>query len=468
MIDGTSARLGCEVSGLRAAVMSAMSSGPRKHGRRPSTTLAAFLIGLPLAAAILYGIHNSFPADSIVIRYIHHPVENVAVVLFCCALGTLGAKLWQSLFESSAIRRDPLPAWDGKPVPIDQAPKLLTSVLRLPTFLHTTYLVLRVQAVLDFLRQRGDASELDDQLRTLSDNDALALDNSYSLTRFITWAIPILGFLGTVLGITGAISGITPEKLEKDLSSVTDGLALSFDATALALGLTMITMFCTFLVERVEQGILDEVDRFVDANLAHRFERRIEAGMNTGALEQHTKTILEAVDKLVQRQAGIWAQALAGAEQRAAERLSSALETTLDKTLKTHTERLAEMEKRTAAHSMEWFDKVASLATTLRETAREQHAVLLKVGEGVSAQAAALAQMQHQERHLIQMQATLQQNLATLAGTGAFEQTLHTLNAAIHLLTSRVSPTVVQTPGFNPPGRPQAAVVTAPPLGKAA
>ena len=89
--------------------------------------------------------------------------------------------------------------------------------------------------------QRGSADELDDQLRNLADTDALALESSYALTRFITWAIPIIGFLGTVLGITGAISGVTPEVLEKSLSTVTDGLALAFDTTALALGLTMLT-----------------------------------------------------------------------------------------------------------------------------------------------------------------------------------------------------------------------------------
>ena len=64
--------------------------------------------------------------------------------------------------------------------------------------------------------------------------------------------------------ITQSISGITPEKLENSLSEVTDGLALAFDATALALGLTMLTMFLSFMVERAEQAILDTVDRYTD------------------------------------------------------------------------------------------------------------------------------------------------------------------------------------------------------------
>src|SRR5262249_57583182 len=127
----------------------------------------------------------------------------------------------------------------------------------------------------------------------------------------ITWAIPILGFLGTVLGITKAISGVTPERLENDLSTVTDGLALAFDATALALGLTMLLMFLSFLVERAEQGVLDMVDRYADAQLAHRFERTGPEGSEfVAVVRQNTAVLLRATEQLVQRQADIWTDTL--------------------------------------------------------------------------------------------------------------------------------------------------------------
>src|SRR5262249_4484479 len=153
------------------------------------------------------------------------------------------AKLFALRAERRALRAGVLPRWDGQAVAVEEAPRLLARLAAVPSRLRNTFLYQRVAAVLDFLACRKSADALDDQLRALADNDAMALDASYSLTRFITWAIPILGFLGTVLGITGAISGITPEVLEKSLSGVTDGLALAFDATALALSLTMTTMF---------------------------------------------------------------------------------------------------------------------------------------------------------------------------------------------------------------------------------
>src|SRR5262249_46676755 len=227
----------------------------REHSSR--TLLGAFVIGLPLAAGILCTIHFGPLRQSPIRRYVGHPVECVEVFMFCFALGALATKLWGYRHERRACRCAILPPWTGQAVPVTQATSLLAELQQLPGRMRGTVIVRRAGAILDFLRSRGSAVELDDQLRTLADNDALALEGSYSLTRFICWAIPILGFLGTVVGITGAISGVTPEVLEKSLSTVTDGLALAFDTTALALGLTMLLMFLSFLVERAEQSVLD-------------------------------------------------------------------------------------------------------------------------------------------------------------------------------------------------------------------
>jgi biopolymer transport protein ExbB/TolQ len=279
--------------------------------RRPSTNLAAFVIGIPLAVVLLVLFHKGPLHHTFLFRYIERPVEGVELIMFCCALSALGAKFVQSLIEARAFASDVLPPWNGQAVAVGEAANLLTRLHRLPKRLQNTFLVQRVRDVLDFLCQRGSADELDDQMRALLDSDAVVLEGSYALTRFITWAIPILGFLGTVLGITDAISGATPEVLEKNMSHVTDGLSYAFDATALALSLTMITMFCSFLVERREQTILEAVDREVERQLAHRFLRVAgDSGPFVEALRQNTQVLLDATGQLVQRQALVWARAL--------------------------------------------------------------------------------------------------------------------------------------------------------------
>jgi hypothetical protein len=413
--------------------------------RRPSTNVAAFVVGVPLAVVLLLLFHKGPLHHTFLFRYIERPVEGVELIMFCCALSALGAKYLQSFLERRAFQVESLPPWDGRPVPVSEAANLRASLHRLPGRLQNTFLIQRLRAILDFLCQRGSAAELDDQMRALLDSDAVVLEGSYALTRLITWAIPILGFLGTVLGITDAISGATPDVLEKNMSKVTDGLSYAFDATALALSLTMITMFCSSLVERREQSLLEAVDHEAERQLAHRFLRIAgDSGPFVEALRQNTQVLLDATGQLVQRQAEVWARALTENERRLheasarlQEQMAGALEAALKGTLQTHSQLLAGMEKQAIEQSARLFEQLGALASVVREYGHDQQAALARVGEGLAAQVAALGGLQQGEQHLLHLQAGLQQNLAALAGTGTFEQAVHSLTAAIHLLTAR-------------------------------
>jgi biopolymer transport protein ExbB/TolQ len=429
-----------------------MTSSPpsRPKGRsssapRARTPWAAFLLGLPLAAGVLYLFLNGPLRETEAQRYVSHRVEQAEVVMFCCAVMAFVAKLWGTRAERRAWRVELLPAWDGKPVAISQTHSILAALDRLPRRIQRTFLARRVAAVLEFISSRGSSTELDDQLRNLSDTDALALESSYSLTRFITWAIPILGFLGTVLGITTAINGVTPEVLEKDLSKVTDGLALAFDATALGLGLTMITMFLSFVVERAEWGILEAVDHFADRQLAHRFERpETYTATLVADVRQHAQIVLDTVEQLVQRQAELWAKAMAEIEQRRTDiesrveqRLTTAVEQALERTLEVHTRRLMALEKQAVDGGAGTVAKLVEQARAICDSGREQQAAMAKIVQAVASHSQTLARVQDGEKQLLRLQETLDRNLATLAGAATFEQAVHTLSAAIHLLITR-------------------------------
>jgi biopolymer transport protein ExbB/TolQ len=413
--------------------------------RRPNTNFVAFAVGIPLGALLLLLFHKGPLHHTFLYRYIERPVEGVELIMFCCALSALGAKYVYSLAERRAFQIEILPPWNGRAVPLGEASNLRGALQRVPHRLRNTFLVQRIQAILDFLCQRGSAAELDDQMRSLLDSDGIVMEGSYALTRFITWAIPILGFLGTVLGITDAISGATPEVLEKNMSQVTDGLSYAFDATALALSLTMITMFCSFLVERREQDILEAVDREVERQLAHRFLRIAgDSGPFVEALRQNTQVLLEATGQLVERQAEVWARALTENDRRMhesstrqQEQMAGALEAALKNTLQTHSQLLTALERQSLEQGARLFEQLGVLASVVRDYGHDQQAALARVGDGLAAQVAALSGLQQGEQHLLHLQAGLQQNLAALAGAGAFEQTLHTLTAAIHLLTAR-------------------------------
>jgi hypothetical protein len=411
-------------------ILMSRSNSQAPKARGSLATVAAFVFGLPVGIGLLLFLHHGPYHDSPLVQYVEHPVEMTEVVLFCCAVGAMLAKILATWSERSARNSELVPPWDGRPVPVAEAGKLGESLGYHSGRIRNTYLGRRVANVLEFVESRGSANELDDQIRTLADNDVMAQEGSYSLLRFITWAIPILGFLGTVIGITHAIKGVTPEVLEKSLSGVTGGLATAFDSTALALFLTMILMLCSSLVERVEQGILEKVDAYVDAELTHRFERSgPESGQFVDALRQNTQLLLKTTEQLVERQASLWSRSLEKADRawnetghKQQEQLTTGLNEALENTLSRHTQRLVQLEEKLLGRNQALVQGMTQVA------------------EALSKQSAALAKLQEGEAQLLRLQETLNQNLDALAGSGTFEEAVQSLTAAIHLLTTRVAP----------------------------
>jgi MotA/TolQ/ExbB proton channel family len=406
----------------------------------------AFALGFPLAVLVLASFYWGPFRHSVLHRYVSHPVECVEVIMFCCAVCGIAGKWYGATRQKQAFYRLQLPAIATGTLNFDEVGAVLDETAAWPAQWRGTWLGHRIVEILTFVEQRRSVGDLDDFQRALADNDALTLDNSYGLLRFITWAIPILGFLGTVLGITGAISGVTPEVLEKSLSTVTDGLALAFDATALGLALTMTTMFLSFLVERREQTILERVDRWVEAHLSNRFERVVHMDGNTEALRQHLEHLLAGVDRSTQRQIETWKHAILEVQQRevenqrsARDQMVGALMDVFTNSAQAHSDRLAELERHAVSQVQKSIEKMSAQAAAVLATGREQQAATTALIQRMTEQAQNAARLQEWEKELIGVQQSLSQNLQALTASGAFQEAVHSLTAAIHLLTSRAT-----------------------------
>ena len=86
----------------------------------------------------------------------------------------------------------------------------------------------------------------------------------------------------------------------------------------------------------------------------------------------------------------------------------------------------------------------------MKEAGQQQQTGLTQVAHGVAAQIEALAQLQEGEQQLLRLQESLNQNLSALSGAGAFEEAVHSLSAAVHLLTGRLAPAAASRQGARP------------------
>ena len=240
-----------------------------------SVSQSPFLWGILGSAGFYALVEASPPGATLLKRYFtHHPVEYMETVMFAIGLAALVVKAFDVAAQRSGLKSSLLGPAPNTPQPVEESDVLLARIERLPSRRQSEYYVSRLRAALEHVSRWGSAERLYDELKDLSDMDAARLHNGYGLFRVIVWAIPILGFLGTVIGITMMLTGAVQMATGSDQSSmfkIFEGLGLKFDTTALALTLSMALMFVHFFVERAENSLLEQVDWRAQQELAGRF-----------------------------------------------------------------------------------------------------------------------------------------------------------------------------------------------------
>jgi hypothetical protein len=370
-----------------------------------------------------------------------HWVEYVTTALFFVGLTALVIKAIRIKLQFAIFGQPLLDAAGPGGQPVGHAAALLTRLQRSPGAWQESYLVARLREALDYVHRKGSAQTLDDELKYLADLDVAKMHGSYSLVRIVIWAVPIRGFLGTVIGITDAVASLSPESLEQSLPQVTAGLGVAFDTTALSLGLSMILMFNQFFTERYENKLLAAVDSRISLELVGRFEE-----LPGAANDPHVHTIrrlaeamLQGTETLVQRQADIWRSALDAAHGQwqslmvqTGQQLDKSLASSLSKSLKEHAVALGAAEQLAAESNRKHWASVQHSLLQNSEALAQQQARLVEQGE-------VLARVVEATGQVARLETELNRNLTALAGTRNFEETVVSLAAAIQLLTSKLS-----------------------------
>lgn len=138
----------------------------------------------------------------------------------------------------------------------------------------------RIERALLNLRNVGNLSDVSEMLRAQAENDESQMEASYGLLAGIIWVIPILGFIGTVIGLSGAIGGFgavlnteaSVASLKESLTPVTSNLSIAFDTTFLALLLAMVVQMLQTLLRKQEDRFLDDCRDYVHVTIISRLK----------------------------------------------------------------------------------------------------------------------------------------------------------------------------------------------------
>jgi len=202
-------------------------------------------------------------------------VNYVSMFLFIWGCVILLMKLKKTKRQSRAMLLNVLPDESGGEINTSTVGEYIDHIYKLPSRLRDSIMVNRIRKALELFEKRNNNSEVVASLDSQSEIDANRVAGSYTLLKVFLWAIPILGFIGTVQGLSIAVGALStestdPEVLKESISNLTGGLGVAFDTTLLGLVLSLILSFPMAAMQKREEEMLTYCDVFCNEKLLPR------------------------------------------------------------------------------------------------------------------------------------------------------------------------------------------------------
>ena len=476
------------------------------HSRSPTRSTGEFFLSPwfcgPVLTVGFYLLLSQLPQQGeFVKRYFEsHWILYAETSLFFVGLAVLLRKAMGLVLDHRALNLILIDAdsLEGIETPRDRALELLSATASVPAAVRRSSVGHRIQDACAYVAGSGPDAALEDHLRYLADLAVETLSGSFALVRTITRGVPLLGLLGLVLGIAGAVHAVNPQDLDASMPAVVEGFGAALDPLALALALAFVLMFATFLVERGESQVLAQVEQFGISQLAPCFNLSQAAGAASplGAAEaQAAEKLIDRTETLINWQTGLWQEALETLRNRWIEttqaqqsQFAAVLQQGMTATLSGHAQQLDEaraeflkgfravglelarvtaglqqmgeehqglfhtqvteiwqaMQTEMAADRQDHEARMERTIALFERAAQGWHEDLSRSTDAITSQLQEIQQkseilrgIAEQEEELVRLQSALTHNLQSVRAVEAFEESIHSLNAAVHMLTIR-------------------------------
>lgn len=229
-------------------------------------------------------------------------VNYVETFLFSWGIVMLFMKWKKTQQQAQATLLNLFPSHISEEINSNNVGAFIDNIYNVPATMRDSIIVNRLRKALELFESRVDNGEVTAFLGTQSDLDANRSMGSYSLIKVFLWAIPILGFIGTVMGLSVAVGSLAmgdtadPEALKASINSLTGGLGVAFDTTLLGLILSILMSFPLSAVQKKEDETLTIIDAFCTEKLLPKLNDSRHPG--TDALLEQAESVPQLVASL--------------------------------------------------------------------------------------------------------------------------------------------------------------------------
>jgi len=197
---------------------------------------------------------------------IKDPEQESEFVLCLWALFIMGSKWRTSSREWRLLESDLVPVVPGARILPEDAREYARQVQALPELERRLLLPRTALAALNRFRATRSIQDASSTAREVCGAESDRLDSELAMIRYIAWAIPSIGFIGTVRGIGDALTQ-AHRAVQGDISGVTEALGVAFNSTFMALLLSLLLMFVLHQLQLKQERQVLDTESYVDEHL---------------------------------------------------------------------------------------------------------------------------------------------------------------------------------------------------------
>jgi biopolymer transport protein ExbB/TolQ len=192
--------------------------------------------------------------------------QESVIILMLWAMAIMGYKAAEVMRERALLDKDLIPLSEGESILPEDAREYARPLQTLSGNVRDPLLPRVLLTALDRFRSTRSIQDVSTTIRTVCEAEGEKLDSELSMVRYIAWAIPSIGFIGTVRGIGDALAQ-AHRAVEGDIAGVTESLGVAFNSTFIALLLSIVLMFLLYQLQLLQERLVLDTQNYCDQRL---------------------------------------------------------------------------------------------------------------------------------------------------------------------------------------------------------
>ena len=186
-------------------------------------------------------------------------------------MSLMGYKALLTLRERRVLQLDLIPVNLGTSILPEDAREYSRPMQALPEEEQRFLLPRALLTALHRFRSTRNIQDVSNSIRATCETENERLDSELSLIRYIAWAIPSIGFLGTVRGIGQALAQ-AHQAAQGDIAGVTQSLGVAFNSTFVALLISIVVMFLVYQLQLAQERLVLDAESYCDTHLIQHLQ----------------------------------------------------------------------------------------------------------------------------------------------------------------------------------------------------